>query len=58
MNYFYISMHDIMGMHVLNGITDAVENPSNQLFIVELVVPYVIEKSSIFSILKNDISGL
>ena len=51
MDYFYISMHDIMRMHILDSITDTMENTSDHLFIVEFVLSDVVKKGSIFSIL-------
>ena len=51
-------MHYIVLMKILDGITNTIEDALNCLFIARWVFFNVIEKGSIFSILKHNVGSL
>lgn len=50
-------MHYVFGMHVVDGLADALENPSHHSFVLQPVLSDVVEEGSIFSVLQNNISA-
>ena len=56
--YFDISVHDVHGVHVVDGIADAVEDAPDHAFVLEPVFTDIIKKCSILCILEDYVSDL